>query len=182
MGKPVAVQTAGEETAMMKDNLKKKLFALGIAAALPVVALFEGTALKSYADPIGKPTICRGHTQGVKLGQTATLDECDAHTVADLIEANTIVDSCVHVPLQDHQRAAFVSFTFNVGPGAKGVKDGFCTLKSGEPSTIVKKLHAKDYAGACQQMRLWIRAGGKVLKGLISRREAEVNLCLGQSL
>lgn len=165
----------------MKDSLKKKLAALGIAAALPLVAFFEGTALKSYADPIGKPTICRGHTKDVTLGQTATLDQCDAHTVADLIEANDVVNSCVHVPLQDHQRAAFVSFAFNVGKGAKGIKDGFCTLKSGMPSTIVKKLNTKDYTGACQQMRFWVHAGGKILKGLVSRREAETKLCLGQT-
>lgn len=164
----------------MKDELKKKLVALGIAAALPVVALFEGTSLKSYADPIGKPTICRGHTKGVQLGQIATLDECDAHTVADLIEANNIVNSCVHVPLQDHQRAAFVSFTYNVGRGRKGGKDGFCVLETGEPSTLVKKLNAQDYTGACQQMYLWIKAKGIVLKGLITRRQAEVNLCMGQ--
>lgn len=165
----------------MKDNLKKKLAALGIAAALPLVAFFEGTSLKSYPDPIGKPTICRGHTKGVTLGQTATLDQCDAYTVADLIEANAIVNSCVYVPLQHHQRVAFVSFAFNVGRGAKDIKDGFCTLKSGEPSTLVKKLNAKDYTGACQQMRLWIHADGKVLKGLVSRREAETKFCLGQT-
>lgn len=165
----------------MKDELKKKLIAAGIAAALPVVAYFEGTKLVSYADPIGKPTICRGHTEGVKLGQTASIDQCDAYTVADLLAANAVVNSCVTVPLQDHQRAAFTSFTYNVGRGAKGVKDGFCVLKSGAPSTLVAKLNAGDVTGACQQMLRWTQAGGQVLPGLVSRRKEEVKLCLGNA-
>lgn len=165
----------------MKDELKKKLIAAGIVAALPIVAYFEGTRLPAYLDPIGKPTICRGHTQGVKLGQTASLDQCDAFTVADLLAANAVVNSCVTVPLLDHQRAAFTSFTYNVGRGAKNVKDGFCVLKSGAPSTLVTMLNKGDATGACQQMQLWTKARGRVLPGLISRRKEEVKLCLGSA-
>ena len=166
----------------MKDELKKKLIAVGIAGALPIVSYFEGTKLTSYLDPISKPTICRGHTQGVKLGQTATLEQCDAHTVADLLAANAVVNSCVTYPLQDHERAGFVSFAFNVGRGAKGIKDGFCVLKNGAPSTLITKLNQGDVVGACKQMLRWTYGGDEVLKGLVLRRKEEVKLCLGQPL
>ncbi|MFZ6648473.1 lysozyme [Undibacterium sp. TJN25] len=54
---------------------------------------------------------------GVKLGQTATLDQCNELLLQDLLKADTAINSCVHVPLNDNQRAAFASFAFNAGGG-----------------------------------------------------------------
>nr|WP_315481452.1 lysozyme [uncultured Undibacterium sp.] len=162
----------------MNSLLKKKLATAGLLAALPLVAFFEGTIYPAYLDPIGIPTICSGHTKGVKLGQVATPQECDEKTVEDLLEAEKVVNSCVAVPLNSNQKSAFVSFAFNVGRGKKGVKDGFCELKSGKPSTLITKLNAKDYRGACDQLLYWIKAGGIELRGLVKRRHAERQLCL----
>ncbi|EEG86161.1 hypothetical protein PROPEN_01994 [Proteus penneri ATCC 35198] len=46
-------------------------------------------------------------------------------------------------------------------------------------STLLKKLNAGDQYGACEEMKRWIYAGGKVWRGLVSRREAESALCNG---
>nr|WP_276554179.1 lysozyme [Cupriavidus gilardii] len=82
-------------------------------------------------------------------------------------EANAGVNSCVRVPLTDGQRTAFVSFTYNVGRGA------FCG------STLVRKLNAGDYVGACNELPRWVYAKGVKLPGLVNRREQERALCLG---
>ncbi|MBI3727097.1 MAG: lysozyme [Burkholderiales bacterium] len=162
----------------MTLSIKQRLIAAGIAAALPLIVLFEGTRQTAYLDPVKIPTICRGHTSGVKMGKTATMDECDAMTADDLLIAKASMETCLKVPLNDNQRAAFTSFVFNMGPGKKGVKDGFCVLKDGRPSTMITKLNNKDYTGACNQLPFWNTAGGVVYAGLTKRRAAERELCL----
>ncbi|HTD03821.1 lysozyme [Undibacterium sp.] len=44
--------------------------------------------------------------------------------------------------------------------------------------TMVRKLNAGDYAGACNELPRWVYAGGKILPGLVKRRAAEQELCL----
>jgi len=163
---------------MASELHRQRLLAAGIVAALPVVTLFEGTRLTAYMDPVSIPTICRGHTGGVKIGQTATLDQCDELTVQDLLTAKATMESCMHTPLNDNQRAAFTSFVFNVGHGKAGVKDGFCILKNGRPSTMVTMLNTGNITGACNQLLNWTTANGVQLSGLVKRRAAERELCL----
>ena len=98
----------------------------------------------------------------------------------DASEAERIVKRCANVPMHQHEFDAFVSLAFNVGAGAKGVKDGFCTLKSGAPSTISLLLNAGDYAGACAGILAWANYKGKPLRGLMLRREREYQQCMGQ--
>jgi len=160
-------------------TLTQKLAAAGIAAALSLIVLFEGNRQASYLDPIGIPTVCRGHTgQEVRVGQFYTQQECDELTLQDLLKARAIVDQCVKRPLNDNQRAAFSSFVFNVGPGQVGKKDGFCILKNGQESTMLKMLNMGHHAQACDQMLRWNKANGIVLPGLVKRRLAERELCL----
>ncbi|WP_421793541.1 lysozyme [Hydrocarboniphaga effusa] len=149
---------------------KRLAIAVGGATAALLVAIvpkWEGTVLKGYRDPIGIVTACTGHTATAKLGKTYTKVECEELLVDDLIAHSADVDRCVKVPLKPHQRAAFVSFAFNVG-GQK-----FCA------STLVRKLNAGDYAGACAELSRWTKAGGIVLRGLVERRREERALCEG---
>ncbi|MGQ0530005.1 MAG: lysozyme [Panacagrimonas sp.] len=146
---------------------------VGVAAAgilLVIVPQHEGTILKGYKDPIGIVTACVGHTATARLDKRYTAQECEDLLVSDLIAHHQDVQRCVNVPLQDHQRAAFVSFAFNVG-GEK-----FCD------STLVRKLNAGDTAGACAELSRWIKAGGKVLPGLVKRRADERALCEGRTV
>ena len=160
-------------------NWKSKLAALGLVSCIPLVGFYEGLKVRTYLDPIGIPTVCYGHTgKDVKLGQTYTLAQCEDMLAQDLIEANAVVDSCVRAPLTPNQRTAFVSFAFNVGRGSPGHKDGFCVLKSGGPSTMLRLINSGKASEGCKQLPYWNKAGGRELLGLTKRRSAEMAICL----
>ena len=61
-----------------------------------------------------------------------------------------------------------VSLCYNIGP--TGFKN----------STVVRKLNDNDYSGASNAILMWNKAGGKVSKGLVNRRNAERELFLTQ--
>ncbi|TBV12770.1 lysozyme [Stutzerimonas kirkiae] len=147
------------------SGLKAKLLGGALAIAVPLVGYYEGRNLAAYLDPVGIPTICYGSTQGVKIGQTRTAEECDALLATELGEAITTVDRLARGPLPDTRRAALGSFVYNVGAGAF------------ERSTLLRKLNAGDVAGACAELSRWVYAGGRKLGGLVKRRSAERELC-----
>ena len=153
-----------------------------VAIALAIIPKFEGRSLVAYLDPVRIPTICEGYTKGVKLGDRATEDQCNKYTLESIIEADAIFQVFVPQTVRDNispqAHAAFLSFIYNVGPGKKGVKDGFVYLKSGRYSTMLTKLRMGDIEGACKQLPLWTTAGGKELRGLVIRRAEEMRLCL----
>jgi lysozyme len=160
-------------------NWKAKLAALGLAVLLPMLGLYEGLERTAYHDPLGIPTVCYGHTgPDVKLGQVYTAAQCDELLAKDILVANSTINSCITAPLTPNQRAAFVSFTFNVGPGGRGVKDGFCTLKSGRPSTMRLLINAGQPEKACSELLKWTMPGTVVHRGLLKRRNAEYKLCM----
>jgi GH24 family phage-related lysozyme (muramidase) len=141
--------------------------------------------LTAYLCPAGVPTIGYGHTATVTpehVGKKRiSVDTAEVLLLEDLHDATRIVERTVTVSLTDGQFAALVSFVFNVGPGAKGVKDGFVQLKNGQPSTMLRKLNAGDSAGAAAEFPKWTKGGGKVLSGLVKRRSEEMALFLGDS-
>ncbi|MGQ8785590.1 lysozyme, partial [Proteus mirabilis] len=92
---------------------------------------------------------------------------CDALLQNDFIKTQQQVDALIKVPLDDYTKAALYSFAFNVG------------TTTFARSTLLKKLNAGDRAGACEEIKRWVYAGGKVWRGLVSRREAESVLCHG---
>lgn len=147
------------------------------SAGKELIKHFESCRLKAYPDPGtgGAPwTIGWGHTKGVKQGDTCTLAQADAWFDEDLEEHEGYVNQLVQVPITQNQFDALVSFCYNVGPDidadtiAEGLGD----------STLLKKLNAGDYAGAADEFRKWTRSGGRVMPGLIRRREMERELFL----
>lgn len=139
------------------------------AAALIGLATHEGYREVAYVPVAGdRPTLGFGDAQGVKLG-----DRTDP--VRALIRLNAQADTfqremraCIgEVPLHPHEWDAYVSLTFNIGSGA------FCK------STLVQKLKALDYAGACDQIRRWDKFQGRPLAGLTKRRADEYAKCMG---
>ena len=133
---------------------------------LDLIKKFEGCRLKAYLCPAGVLTIGYGHTKGVKPNQTITQKQADELLLSDLTEFERAVKSLVTVPVNDNQLGALVSFAYNVGIGAL------------QKSTLLKKLNAKDYQGAANEFFRWNKAGGKELKGLTLRRQAERELFL----
>lgn len=152
-----------------------------LAIAVAAVGAFEGLRTVAYMDPVGIPTICFGETAGVKMGDRKTVPECEALLEDSLKEAEAILDRCapgVGDKLPPPTKAAVVSFIFNVGPGGKGLKDGFCTLKSGNPSSMRRYLVAGEFERACNEFPNWATAKGVALRGLAKRRAEEQRMCL----
>lgn len=129
---------------------------------------WEGKSNKAYLDLVMVPTICYGTTYNVRLGDVKTDDECTRLMVAEIHRIDAIIERKVKVKLKNHERAALISWIYNVGEG------NFYT------STLLKKLNAGDVTGACNQLPKWVYADGKKLKGLVNRRADERALCLGE--
>lgn len=147
-------------------ELKGKVAAAVLTAAVTVIGVWEGRSLVAYADPVGIPTICDGYTHGVRLGDVATPKQCDQLTRQEAAKALAVVDASVPRPLPAGVRVALTSFVYNVGPG------------NYQGSTLLRKLRAGDYAGACNELPRWVYAGGRKLRGLERRRQAEKEICL----
>lgn len=142
---------------------------------------FEGYSEKTYVDPVGIPTAGYGHTgPDVVIGKWYSKAQAEGWLKEDLSEAAAIVEKCAPENIDVYQRAAFISFALNVGPGKKGVKDGFCILKSGRQPSHLKYAFEGNKEKSCEALLAWNKAGGKVLNGLTRRRKAERELCMGK--
>ena len=143
--------------------------ALALSASLLVgVVLHEGYRDTMYYDSAGVPTIGPGRTEGVKPGQRTTVEREVVLLLKDLDSRKRDIAACVQVPLYQWELDAAMSLAYNIGVKA------FCG------STMVKRWNAGDYAGGCAEIKRWVYAGGKKLRGLVTRREAEYRLCMGQ--
>jgi lysozyme len=136
---------------------------------LELIRQFEGLRLTAYRDPVGILTIGWGHT-GADVTESLTITEARARALlaADVAHVAAGVDRLVTVPLTAAERAALVSFAFNVGLGALA------------RSTLLRRVNAGDRAGAVAEFGRWVygtAAGRKVrLAGLVRRRQAEAAL------
>lgn len=132
---------------------------------LDLIKSFEGLRLQSYWDAVGVLTIGYGHTRGVRPGQTITRREAELLLSADLepIEKQLTADLGEDGVLQC-QFDALCSFCFNLGVGAY------------MRSTLRKYVKSGRDADAGREFGRWVRAGGRVLPGLVRRRKAEAEL------
>lgn len=135
-----------------------------MSEAKDLIKRFEGLKLIAYKCPADIPTIGWGHTKGVIMGDKITEAQAESFLDYDIHWANKAVDDLVKVPLTDNQRAALISFVFNLGKG---------NLMG---STLLRKLNTGDYAGAAKEFDKWVYAGKVKLNGLVARRKAEREL------
>lgn len=152
---------------MSAVNAKRAgIYGVVVVLASPVAVYFEGLNVRAHLDPIGIVSICYGETEGVKMGDVKTKEECDKMLTARLGYFAWRVDAMVTPPMNPYTHAALTSWAYNVGVGAAA------------KSTLIRKMNAGDVAGACNELRRWVFAGGKKWNGLVKRREAERKLCL----
>ena len=128
---------------------------------ISLIKKFEGCELEAYQCAAGVWTIGYGSTKDVKEGDTLTQKEADNFLLHEMQEYEGYIKELVKVPLKQNQFDALVSWVFNLGPA---------NLKA---STMLKFLNAGDYHLIPSQIKRWNKASGKVLEGLIRRREAE---------
>lgn len=140
--------------------------ALVLAIAGSIGGYYEGKVNTTYVDIGGVPSICNGHTQGVQLGQVATDDQCMTYLQSDMKEAYGYVNACILAPITVTQAAAFTDAAYNAG---KAVVCG---------STLQKLANSGHMKEACAQLLRWNKVNGKVVQGLVNRRQAEYDLCI----
>lgn len=140
---------------------------------------YEGWSATPYLCPGGMWTIGWGHTRGVTANTPPiTATQGELYLSDDVAAAEAIVSHAVTVTLNQNEFDALVLLAMNIGPGRAGVKSGLVELKSGGPSTLLRRLNENDRAGAADEWLKWVYAGGEKLPGLITRRAEERALFL----
>lgn len=147
------------------------------ATVINLIKEFEGFESQAYIDTDGTPVIGYGLSniagKPVQIGDRISPEQADAALIAQLQVIQQELERAVKVKLSDRQRSALASLSFNVG------------VDSIKTSTLVRKINAKDYAGAANEFLRWDKANvrGKLVQmpGLTRRRQAERQLFLHQS-
>ena len=135
---------------------------------IDLIKHFEGCELNAYKCPAGVWTIGYGHIKGVSEGMSITQEQAEQMLLDELKEYENYINELVTVNLSQNQFDALVSWVYNLGPA---------NLKA---STMLKVLNDGKYEDVPYQMKRWNKAGGKVLDGLVRRREAEALLYQGR--
>jgi lysozyme len=119
-----------------------------------------------YVCPAGYMTIGYGHLCDPKH-PPITEAEAEAYLARDLETAlAATLRYCPVLATEPEGRlAALVDFTFNLGAGRL------------QTSTLRRRINQQDWSGAVQELRRWVYGGGRVLPGLVARRQAEIS-CL----
>lgn len=154
----------------MNPALRKALLGMSGAGAIAIAGTMlndlEGVRYTPYYDVAGILTVCYGHTGAdIIKSKTYSQAECKAMLDKDLQPFARSVERSVKVPTNEYQKAALISFSYNVGVAAF------------ERSSLLRQLNAGNYQAACDGLRQWTYAGGKQWKGLMNRREVEREVC-----
>lgn len=140
------------------------------AEGYALIKRFEGCRLTAYRCPSNVATIGYGNTfyeDGTKVKDGDVITQQRAEELAKFIIDQFAVSIAPFIkqPLNENQFSACVSLAYNIGTG------GF------KRSSVFKKLNVNPLdATIADSFRLWNKGGGKVLKGLVNRREAEIQL------
>lgn len=146
-----------------------------IRLATPVVQRWEGFRAKPYLCPAGIATIGYGSTHDpegrpVSL-EGGAIDESTACVWLE-VELNRNITSALRLcPVlinePAHRLAAVASFIYNLGAGRL------------QASTLRRKINDRDWAGAANEFKKWVMAGGRKLPGLVARRADSAALFQG---
>jgi GH24 family phage-related lysozyme (muramidase) len=147
-----------------------------LLASTALVRPWEGRELRAYRDIVGVVTICDGDTENVHMGMVETPAGCDARLQKRLIkDFKPGLQKCIAnydaKPLS--WRAMMISLSYNVGTGAACQSRAAAFGRAGE------------YHDSCIAATAFNKAGGKMVAGLVKRREmgdasriGEAELCV----
>jgi lysozyme len=140
-------------------------------AGLDLIKRWEGCKLKAYKDVAGVWTVGYGLTSRagfIEVGPDTTLTQEEADYYLEKVVADFAnkIRPMITAPINENQFSAFVSLAYNIGVGAF------------KKSSALKRFNAGEVSRVPDAMRMWKKAGGKVVQGLINRRNAEVELFL----
>jgi len=164
----------------VSNVIRTSLAALVLSAAgLVGIVSYEGYTDRAITPVKGdKPTNGFGSTgPDIKLGDKTTPPKALARAMSDIQRDERTLKGCISAPLTQYEYDAYLSLTYNVGASA------FCN------STLARKLNARDYRGACDEILRWRFFQGKdcrldaflhICGGLWNRRQAEHAQCIGE--
>jgi len=141
-------------------------------AGLDLIKEFEGFRAETYRDSVGVLTIGYGSTAmaGVgidpKPGMRITEAQAEEYLRKAVVKFAAHIDPLIKQPINENERAAFLSLAYNIGPGAFA------------KSSALRHFNQGNKAKAADSILLFNKAGGKVLNGLVRRRQAERALFL----
>lgn len=131
---------------------------------IKLIKKFEGCKLTAYKCPAGIWTIGYGHTRNVHKGEVITQQQADELLKQDLLVYEAGIN-VMRLNINQNQFDSLVSFAFNLGLGAL------------QKSTLLKRIKVNPNDPKIKDEFLrWSYAGGKQLKGLLLRRQAECDL------
>jgi lysozyme len=140
--------------------------------AVALCKRFEGFSEKPYLCPAGIWTIGYGSTYYESGRRVTQHDPVISKQRAETLLINELMHTympgvlrlCPALALDEVKLSAIVDFTYNLGVGRL------------QTSTLRKKINEQDWEGARAQLKLWTKGGGRVLPGLVLRRDAECAL------
>lgn len=147
------------------------------SAGVAFVHGWEGKRNKAYRDSAGIWTIgtgfiryLTGHRRGTRVQEGDYLTDAEIETEfrAQIQVYEQAVTDVVRVKLNQSQFNALVSLCYNIGVGAF------------TRSTVIRELNNGRYVAASRAFSMWNKAGGRVVQGLVNRREAEAKLFLSE--
>lgn len=166
----------------MNSSAKKGGAVLALMAAAGVMTTTElmsdtkrdeGVVYHAYRDIGGVWTICSGTTRGVHKGDTATPDQCDADTAADLLIAYRVVTTCAPELKQlQHHYQLRASIRFNNNTGA------FCHGWWKHRPSVAAIFRAHHWKQGCDEMLRYDLVKGRFVRGLYNVRVRERAMCL----
>jgi len=145
---------------------------MNLEIAAELCKRFEGFRAKPYLCPAGIPTIGYGSTyyadgKKVTLNDSSISQEAaNALLMSELQHTYLpgVLKNCPILATDERKCNAVVDFCYNLGVGRL------------QTSTLKRKINAQDWDGAKEQLMLWTKGGGKVLPGLLKRRQVECAL------
>lgn len=145
--------------------------ALAVKVAAALARRFEGCYLRPYLCPAGVPTIGYGATYYLDGTRVTLNDPPITRTTAEVMLLDmvrrvylpAVLKLCPGIDTPE-RLAALIDFAFNLGAG---------NLRA---STLRKRVNAGRWSDVPAEFRKWVRGGGRVLRGLVLRREAEADL------
>ena len=158
---------------MNKVRLALATLTLSGAGLVALVAHEGYTDTAVIPVPGDVPTLGFGttrHESGapVRMGDKTDPVRALIRAAADVSDKERQLRTCIgDVPMHQHEWDVIVGWAYNVGTGAA------CR------STLVRKLQAGDYTGACNELPRWVYVAGRKVRGLEVRREKERAQCLG---
>ncbi|MFN7038704.1 MAG: lysozyme [Alphaproteobacteria bacterium] len=133
--------------------------------AISLIKKFESYSPTIYLCPAGYKTIGYGHV--IKKNEyfyNLSLEEAEKLLLNDMLKIEKFILKSLKISVSIGQINALISFAFNVGNAAF------------QRSTLRQKINSKNFEEVPREFRRWIKARGRILKGLVRRREEEIKM------